>query len=106
MFFYILLVPVIFASIFMIGRLRRLKRHDKVLYKFCKNRRELMSIIRERNFSLEKDYYFALRELTDETNGAIHFFNEYKPFHFNLRKNIAYLRRLVESKKGIAEIDW
>ena len=75
MFFYILMIPVLFFSVLMIIHLRRLKKHDEVLYTFCQNRREIMFMIREENFALSKKDYFDLRKLAEVNNKTIRHFN-------------------------------
>ncbi len=85
MFFYALITPPLLASVCMLFYLRRLKKHDKVLYRFCQLRRDTMSQIRERNFDLRVEDYVALRQLLDRTSETIHDFNNCKVSLFNIR---------------------
>jgi hypothetical protein len=85
MFFYALVTPPLLASIYMLFHLRRLKKHDKVLYRFCQLRRETMSLIRKGNFDLKLEDYIALRQLLEKTSETIHDFNNCKVSLFNIR---------------------
>ena len=85
----------------MLFYLRRLKKHDKVLYRFCQLRRETMSIIREANFDLKPEDYAVLRALVEKTSDTIHDFNNCKVSLFNVRK----LSEQVSRAKMIEALD-
>jgi hypothetical protein len=93
MLFYALITPPLLASIYMLFYLRRLKKHDKVLYRFCQLRRDAMSKIRESNFDLKFEDYVALRQLLDRTSETVHEFNNCKVSLFNIRNYSVQVHR-------------
>jgi hypothetical protein len=78
MFFYVLILPVLVASAGMIWHLRLMKRHDRVLFRLCDNRRAVMALIREGNYNLPREDYVALRSLLEALNKAIHDYQSWK----------------------------
>jgi hypothetical protein len=101
--FYIIIVPALIISIIAIIDLRNMAKHDKVLFAFCQNRRDLMAIIREKNFSLSRQDYYALRDLTEFTGETIHHFNDFKPYLFNLRRFIEYVLTVKDADESLKE---
>ena len=103
MFFYFLIVPALVACLCEIYRLRKLEKHDIVLYKFCEIRRLVMARIREDNFNLSKDDYVALRQLAEAASLTIHDYNEWKTSLFNFRKFKECVRKIKNWDKIIEE---
>lgn len=66
--------------------LRRIRRHDHVLFLFCQIRRDAMALVRERQFDFEREDYIALRNLIELLNTTIDNYNEYKTVVFNVRR--------------------
>ena len=96
--FYLITAPALIGSLVMIWRLHSLKKHDRVLYKFCENRRHLMSFMREQNYDLKRQDYIALRTLQNWSDYAIHYYNERKHSMFNAR-------RVMEEIKVLKQVD-
>ncbi|MFL6283259.1 MAG: hypothetical protein ACJ74Q_08985 [Pyrinomonadaceae bacterium] len=98
--FFIIMVPPIVGSVYMIWHLRRLKKHDHVLFKFCQTRRDVMTLLREENYDLRRPDYLALRYLAVFSSGMIHHFNDLKKSRFNARKFVEEVRRakLIDKK--------
>lgn len=94
--FYFFIIPTLLFLIYQIFRLRSITKHDKILFGFCQNRREMMKLIRDKNQTLSIEDYQALRELVEMTNKTIHNFNHYKPVLFNFRRFIEYVRNAQE----------
>ncbi len=105
MYFYFLIIPVLIGSCYMIWRLRRMAKHDRVLFRFCQNRRDIMAIIRGRNFDLPREDYIALRELLEVTNNTIHEYNVHKTSLFDFRKFIRDAQRLNSIRRKMEELD-
>jgi aminoglycoside N3'-acetyltransferase len=81
-----------------------MERHDRVLFKLCALRREIMSLMREKAFDFPKEDYFALRELVRITNETIHNYNEFKNSEFSVSKCIEYGRSAKRIDKEIQEL--
>ena len=91
MYIYIVVLPSVIASLLMIVYLHRLRKHDTVLFQFCQNRREIMTSLRKETVELSPEAYSDVRHILDVTSDTIHYFNECKPHHFNLRRFIEYM---------------
>ena len=94
--FYLLIVPVYIMTFYMFFHLLKIKKHDKVLYKFCEVRRDIMAILRKENFNLPKDDYLALRRLLMVLNDSIHYYDDHKTGLFNIRKFFKFLDKFKE----------
>lgn len=102
MLFYILFGPSAFLLLIMLIVLRKITKHDNVLFPFCQIRRDIMSLINEEASQINKTDYKVLRTLLDATNMTIHEFNHFKITIFNLRWFIAWLKKY---KKDVVSID-
>ncbi len=91
MYTYILILPSAIAAVLMIVYLHRLRKHDEVLFQFCQNRREIMTSVRKENVEFSPEAYKDVRHILSVTNDTIHYFNECKPHHFNLRRFVEYM---------------
>jgi hypothetical protein len=90
--FYVAVVPALLMSAYMIMRLRDLKKHDTVLYRFCEIRRGIMRLLRERGTTLSQHDYVAVRTLVDAINTMIHNYRSDKRLMFNGRAFLRYMR--------------
>lgn len=107
MFFYETLMAASLVICLTIGiHLRRVKRHDRVLYRFCQVRRDIMTLFRDRGFEMSKHDYFALRDLLEVVNDTIHHFHECKSTIFNFRTLHRMARELRESDLAFGEIEF
>jgi hypothetical protein len=98
--FFIIMVPPVVGSVYMIWHLRRLKKHDQVLFGFCQTRRDVMALLREEDYNFRRPDYLALRNLVVFSSGMIHHFNDLKKSLFNARKFVEEVRRakLIDKK--------
>jgi hypothetical protein len=101
MYFYILMIPSMLSALIMIFMLHRLRKHDRVLFEFCENRRDIMGYLREEGADLSVGDYVDVRSLVEVANGRIHYFNECKPYHFNLRRFMEYLGSVKQDDEAI-----
>lgn len=91
MFFYLLTVPVLMASIYMAYKLRELEKHDRVLYRFCAVRRNAMAVIRDKSESLSQEEYAALRDVVSFSGLIIHDYHNFKLALFHLRLPVRHV---------------
>lgn len=98
MFFYVLVLPTLIASLWIIHRLYKLAKHDTALFRFCDLRREVMGVIRDRGFELPREDYVALRKLMDQTGKVIHDYNNFKEMVFSIKVGVVV-------KAQVAHID-
>lgn len=89
--FSIALLPVLVMSAFMIVRLARLEKHDRVLFRFCAVRRQLMQLLRESGTDLSRHDYAAARELLDMLDAAIQNYHQTKQVLLNGRRFLRFL---------------
>jgi hypothetical protein len=101
MFFYILLFPILLSLLLVFFNLRRMRKHDIVLFRFCQIRRDVMRIIRDKNLEISQEDYFALRDLINGLEITIHHYNECKTTLFNMR---SYLKWFKEYKKNAKKL--
>ncbi len=87
---YILFVCFLIFSFFDWMYLKKVSRHDGVLFPFCQLRRDIMSFLYENVFqnpgALSREEYAAVRRLSDTLNGTIRNYNQHKTWTFNMRK--------------------
>lgn len=95
------MLPPLLMSVFMAWRLHVLKKHDRVLYKFCETRRQLMGLMREQNYNLGRQDYLALKQLSIWTDYAIHYYNDGKRSMFNARRVMEEIKTLKQVDKRI-----
>ncbi len=105
MIFYALIGPVLILSLVMLVYLRRLKKHDEVLYAFCEIRREIMAILRRDLFEIQREKYVGLKHLLDATGNAIHYYNDNKATMFNYRRFAQWLRDSRASAETVQRLN-
>lgn len=79
------------ACLYMLCKLHWMKKHDKVLFAICRNRREAMAFLREQGLNITRKDYFALRDLLELQGQTIHEFNAFKAHVFNIRRFVQYM---------------
>lgn len=102
--FYLLMVPLLLVLFCMILYLRKLKKHDIVLYRFCQLRRNTISMIAENKLTLSKEEYSSLRTLITILNSTIHNYNECKTAVFDIRNLFKHFRELKKSTNEIENL--
>ncbi len=102
--FYLVMILILIYSLIIIFRFNNIKKHDSVLFDFCQVRRDLMNMLRENNFKIEKEDYFCLRDLLEFLNITIHEYNNLKTSFFNIRKFFVYLKQYEKSQQNIKEL--
>lgn len=85
---------VVFATYCCIW-LRRVARHDRVLFPFCQLRRDIMRFLREHMpkeaNALSREEYRSILRLVAVVGVTIHHYNQHKTLMFNLREIERYL---------------
>lgn len=100
--FYLVIIPILVSSIFMIYKLRKIKKHDEVLFHFCQIRRNAMELLRKNYINMGNEEYRAVRRIIMVLNGTIHDYNDYKISIFNFRR---FYRMVKNYKKTASSID-
>lgn len=94
MIWYILIIPMLLMQVYTFIYLRKVRRDDKALFKFCQARREIMSFLRTKEaLELSQEDYIHTRHILGMTNHTIHHFNDLKP-SFNLRLFLRSMRKI------------
>lgn len=102
--FYILIIPILVYSLFIIVKLRNLKKHDIILYRFCQIRRDTMSLLRNKYLQLDSNEYKSLKKILEFLNHTIHYYDQNKSSLFNLRNYINFAKKYKESASKIEKI--
>ncbi len=95
-----------FCVFFMFSRvgIRRVAKHDGVLFPLCQLRRDLINFLHENVFekpeALSKEEYASMRRLPDAVNATIHNYNEHKTLRFNMRKVARHLATYRTSRQA------
>ncbi len=89
--------------------LRRVSKHDRVLFPLYQLRRDLMKFLRV-NATANKNVlssaeYDSIARLSDALDLAIHNYNKHKTMMFNLRKLLAHLKKHQHILKKIEPVD-
>ena len=71
---------------------KRVEKHDRVLFRFCQIRRDLMAELRARYDSISPQEFHAAEFLLESLDGVIRHYHRHKTTTFNLRK----MRRMIE----------
>lgn len=103
-YFEILLSGSVILCCVIAIRLYRIRKHDKVLYRFCQVRRDIMAYLRTRGFEMSKHDYFAVRDLLEVVSSTIHHFNACKATVFNFRTLNKMAREFRETGRVVEEI--
>jgi hypothetical protein len=83
---------------------RRIRKHDKVLYRFCETRRMTTAILRNRGFELSKEDYLVLRQILVATTDTIHHYEDCKSTLFNFRKFQQRARELKSDAETVQRL--
>jgi len=103
MLFYLIVIPVLLLSIHTLVYLKKGCKHDKVLFRFCDLRRELMAYMRSEQFNthdVSKEDYAAFRKVIYTVNDTIHYFNEVK-LSLDLRKVVRFILHVKKNNEHI-----
>ena len=83
--------------------LRRVNKHDRVLFPLCQLRRDVLSFLYTNTFTrqstLSPAEYDSLIKLSNMLDSAIHNYNEHKTVMFNLRKLMSHLKKYRHTMK-------
>ncbi len=87
-------------------RIRKVAKHDGVLFPLCQLRRDLMRFLYDNVFvkpnALSHEEYVSIRRLSDALDDTIHNYNQHKTLIFNFRKMVKYLRQHRHTLKRTA----
>jgi len=93
--FYVLILPSLALSVWTLLKLRNLKKHDIVLFRFCQIRRDIMKLIDTRGVNLDRTGYHSVRNMLECLNSMTHNYEGFKVHIFNVRR----LERILKSYK-------
>ena len=89
--------------------LRKVAKHDRVLFPFCQLRRNIMRFLREHmpndSNALSRQEYESILQLLDVVSTVIHHYNRHKTVMFNLRKVIKCIWKYRHTLKRVPPID-
>lgn len=99
--FFILLVFFTFSF----RRIKKVDKHDQVLFPFCQLRRDIMRHLLDNLDTLTPEEYRPLRKLLDMLDATIHNYNRHKTRMFNLRTILRQTTRYRRAKKQAERVD-
>jgi hypothetical protein len=102
--FFLIFIPTSIALWLMLVHLRKMKKHDRVLFRFCQIRRDIIVIMREPGFNPSKSDYRILRVLLDGANATIHEYNSCKIKLFNFRNFIALAKEYQRNAQKVDKL--
>lgn len=91
----VFIVGILVVAIFTLASyvdIKRHERHDRVLFRFCQIRRDLMAELRARYQSLSREEFESMEFLLSLLDEVIQHYGRHKTAMFNFRK----MRRAVE----------
>ncbi len=104
----ILMLAFIAYAVYCVLSLRRIQKHDRVLFPLCRLRRDIMAFLRKHVFAnpgaLSQQDYTAVRLLLDALNFAIDNYNEHKTSMFNMRKMARHIKAYRYASKPVRKI--
>ena len=90
-------------------RIRKVAKHDGVLFPLCQLRRDLMRFLYDNVFvkpnALSHEEYVSIRRLSDALDDTIHNYNQHKTLLFNFWKMVKYLRQHRHTLKRTAPVN-
>lgn len=104
MIYNVLFLGFAVMTVPMILWIKRIERHDRVLFRFCHIRREAIALITESHVRFKRDDYIALRHLIEMLNMTINRYNECEIVIFNVRRLMRSLKASRYDFKGAEEI--
>lgn len=92
--FFTFIITIISLSLFYnFLIIRKCKRHDIYLYKFCSLRREIMSYLRINHDLISKKEYKAIKQALNITNSTINLYSRNEATNlFNIRKFVKFVK--------------
>lgn len=93
--FFILLVFFTFSF----RRIKKVDKHDQVLFPFCQLRRDIMRHLLDNLDTLTPEEYRPLRKLLTMLDNTIHNYNQHKTFLFNYRKIPGHIKKHQVARK-------
>ncbi len=89
---------------FSFRRIKKVDKHDHVLFPFCQLRRDIMRHLLDNLDTLTPEEYRPLRKLLDMLDTTIHNYNRHKTRMFNLRTILRQTARYRRAKKQAERI--
>lgn len=104
--FYVLTIPIILLLAYNLFRLRQIRLHDEVLYKFCQLRRDVVRTIDEDINGYSKQEYRQIRLLLDQLNSTIRNFTHMKKNIFTFKIFLELVKAYIDfnTKRGSKSI--
>ncbi|WP_424947241.1 hypothetical protein [Candidatus Spongiihabitans sp.] len=89
--------------------LRRVAKHDRVLFPLCQLRRDIMRFLREHtpneSNALSRKEYESILRLLDAVSTMIHHYNRHKTVMFNFRKAVKFSKEYRHVRNQAPPID-
>ncbi len=105
----ILMLCFIVYAAFSWVQIKKIAKHDGVLFPFCQLRRDIMKFrfdeIMQPSMTLSRDERESLRRLSSALDNVIHNYSRHKKMMFDLRKMIKAIREYRHILKQIPAID-
>lgn len=105
----VLMLCFVACAVFFLVEIKRIAKHDAVLFPFCQLRRDIMRFLYENVFEnpgmISHSEYQSVIRLLDVLNDAISNYNKYKKMMFNIRKVAKYLSQYRHAVKQAKPID-
>lgn len=100
----IILIPALAVVLYGVIQVREARKHDRVLYRFCQIRRDVMDVLRSENQSLSAEDYAAGRRLLDFLNLTISLYREHRTKMFDWRAFVRFAREYRQSATQIVAL--
>ena len=85
-------------------RIKKVDKHDRVLFPFCQLRRDIMRFLRDNMETVTQEEYRSLRTLLTMLDNTIYHYNRHKTRMFNLRKILKHMLGYQDAKKQVEKI--
>lgn len=102
--FWLALIPSLVFLAYQVRKVRRITKHDRVLYRFCDLRRRVMAFLRDHGEDLSHDDYRSVRQLIWILGGTIHEYEDFKRSIFNFRILMRRMKSFQASARLVKEM--
>ncbi len=96
---YLFIVPAMFLLLITAVELYSIKKHDRILYKYCQLRRNILSLFREQGLKLNEEDNNLLMEISEYVDITIHEFRYMKTEIFNIRNAKKLINKSASATK-------
>lgn len=104
--FYLIVTIFVFWLCVFTHWIRKVKKHDRVLFPFCEIRRGLMTYLRANYSCLTKEDYERSVQLWEILDDTIHFYERHKATTFNFRPFVIFFRDKMKESEDTSPVVW